>query len=109
LGAITWGAFMGIITAFMVSLIEIVDVVLTLYIWALVIGALLSWLVAFDVINTRNRFVQTVGDVLYRITEPLLKPLRRFIPPVGGLDLTPLVLILAVMFIQSFLRHLVVG
>jgi len=98
---------MSVITAFLASLLYVVDIVLTLYIWALIIGAVISWLIAFDVINTHNRLVQVVGDFLYRITEPALKRLRRYIPPVGGLDLTPLVLILIIVFLQKFLHSLV--
>jgi len=101
------GLTMSVITAFLASLLYVVDIVLTLYIWALIIGAVISWLIAFDVINTHNRLVQVVGDFLYRITEPALKRLRRYIPPVGGLDLTPLVLILIIVFLQKFLHSLV--
>lgn len=100
---------MAILSSLLVAAVEIVDIVLTLYVWALIVGALLSWLVAFDVLNTRNRFVQVVGDVTYRITEPALRRIRRFVPVVGGLDLSPIVLILIVMFLQSFLRHLVMS
>ncbi len=100
---------MGILTSLFAAALEVTDVVLTLYIWVLIIGAVLSWLVAFDVVNTRNRFVQVVGDIAYRITEPLLRRIRRFVPPMGGLDLSPLVLILVIFFIQSFLRRLLVA
>ncbi len=99
---------MGILTSLLAAAFEVIDIVLTLYVWALIIGAVLSWLVAFDVLNTRNRFVQVVGDFTYRITEPALRRIRRFVPIMGGLDLSPLVLILIVMFVQSFLRRLVI-
>jgi YggT family protein len=68
----------------------------------------LSWLVAFGIINTHNRLVAVVGDFLYRITEPLLRPIRNALPAMGGLDLSPMVLIFIIMFLQSFIRHLVV-
>ena len=68
--------------------------VIDLYIWVLIAGAILSWLIAFNVVNTQNRFVYSVGDFLYRVTEPALKPIRRYLPNLGGVDLSPLVLIL---------------
>ena len=98
---------MNIFMSLLAAALEIIGIVLGLYIWVLIIGAVLSWLVAFDVINTRNKFVQIVGDLIYRITEPALRPIRRFLPPMRGVDLSPLVLILLIMFLQSFLRHLV--
>jgi YggT family protein len=93
--------------AALAATIEVVYAVLDFYIWALIISAVLSWLIAFNIVNTHNRFVQIVGDFLYRITEPLLYPIRRMLPNMGGLDLSPLILIFAIMFLQSFLRHLV--
>jgi len=92
--------------ALMAAILEVVYAVLDLYVWALIIGAVLSWLVAFNIINTHNRVVQIAGDFLFRITEPLLVPIRRVLPNMGGLDLSPLVLIFIIMFIQSFIRHL---
>ncbi len=91
------------------AILEVVYMILDFYIWAIIIGAVLSWLVAFNVINTQNRVVQVVGDLLYRLTEPLLRPIRRFIPAIGGLDLSPLALIFAIYFLQAFIRHLVIG
>jgi YggT family protein len=99
---------MNVIYSLFAAALDLLGVLLSLYIWVLIIGAVLSWLVAFDVINTRNRFVQVVGDIVYRLTEPLLRPIRRFLPPIGGLDLSPLILIFAIMFLQSFIRHLMV-
>ena len=71
----------------MQALIEVLLIVIDIYIWLLIAMAILSWLIAFNVINTRNRFVATVIDFLYRITEPALRPLRRIIPTIGGLDI----------------------
>ncbi len=95
-------------TAFLAAILEVADVILGLYIWVLIIGAILSWLVAFGVINMHNRFVQMTSDFIYRITEPALRPLRRILPPLGGLDLAPLALIFIIMFLQSFIRHLAI-
>lgn len=85
------------------SLIILIDMVLNLYMWLLIASAILSWLVAFNVINTRNRFVYAVGDFLYRITEPVLRPIRRVLPNFGGIDLSPVVLILLLIFVRNLL------
>lgn len=81
---------------------NLISTVVTLYIWALILSAVLSWLVAFNVINTRNRFVFTVGDFLHRVTEPALRPIRRYLPNLGGIDLSPIVLILLLIFVRDF-------
>ena len=85
----------------------LLDTVITLYIWVLIASAVLSWLVAFNVVNTRNQFVAAVAEFLYRITEPALAPIRRFMPNLGGLDISPIILILLIMLIQRviFLRR----
>ena len=72
----------------------------------LIISAILSWLVAFNVVNTRNRFVYTVMDFLWRITEPALRPIRRILPNLGGIDISPVILILILMFVQDVLARL---
>ncbi len=87
----------------------LLNTVITLYIWLLVAAAVLSWLVAFNVINTHNRFVYMVGDFLYRITEPVLRPIRRVLPAMGGIDLSPMVLILLLLFLQQVLARLYVN
>jgi len=98
---------MNAIHAFLAAALEVIDLVLTLYIWVLIIGAVLSWLTAFGVVNNYNRFVQKVMDISARLTEPALRPIRRVLPVIGGLDLSPLALIFIIMFLQSFIRHLV--
>jgi len=90
----------------LVPLIQIIRVAIDLYIWAIIISAILSWLVAFNVINTSNRFVYMVGDFLYRITEPALRPIRKVLPIMGGIDLSPIVLLLALWFIDGILAQL---
>jgi YggT family protein len=92
--------------AFLGAVVDITNIVLNLLIWALVIGAVLSWLIAFDIVNTRNRFVQVVNEFLYRVTDPLLQPIRRILPSLGGLDLSPMVLIILIRFVQSFINRL---
>lgn len=77
-----------------------------LYFWMILVQVVMSWLVVFNVINTQNRFVYTVGDFLHKITEPALGPIRRILPSLGGIDLSPVVLILLLMFLQNFIREI---
>ena len=84
--------------------IRITMVAIDLYIWVVIISAILSWLVAFNVVNTSNRFVYTLGDFMWRITEPALRPIRRIIPNLGGIDISPMVLILVLIFLQTLIR-----
>jgi YggT family protein len=74
-----------------------------LYIWLLIAAAVLSWLVAFNVVNARNQFVAMAGDFLYRVTEPVLRPIRNMLPNLGGIDISPVVVI----FIIIFLRYVI--
>lgn len=85
------------------SLVILIDTVIEIYVWILIASAILSWLVAFGVVNTYNRFVNTIGEVLYRLTEPALRPIRSFLPNLGGIDLSPLVLILLLFFLRNLL------
>jgi len=85
------------------SLLYLIDTVVTIYIWCLIASAVLSWLVTFNVVNTHNRVVSTIGEFLYRITEPALAPIRRYLPSLGGIDLSPVVLILLLIFLRSLL------
>lgn len=89
----------------MQSLLSLVDIILELYVWLLVIWVVISWLVTFDVINTRNRFVYLVSDFLYRITEPVLRPIRRVVPNLGGMDISPVILILGIWLTRSLMRE----
>ena len=87
----------------------LVDTIIGIYVWVLIASAILSWLVAFNVVNTRNRFVYLLGDFLHRITEPALRPIRRILPNLGGIDLSPLVLILLLLFVRQVLARLYVA
>ena len=87
----------------------LITTVINIYIWILIAGAILSWLVAFNVVNTRNRFVYMLGDFLHRVTEPVLRPIRRVLPNLGGIDLSPLVLILLLLFLEQVLTRLYVA
>jgi len=85
------------------SILDVILIVLNLYIWLLIAAAVLSWLVAFNVVNTRNQFVAMVGDFLYRITEPFLAPIRRMMPNLGGIDISPVILILIIILIENII------
>ena len=84
----------------------LIDTVLELYIWVIIASVVLSWLIAFNVVNTRNSFVYQVGDFLNRATEPALRPLRGFLPNLGGIDIAPVVLILLLVFVRRLLWQL---
>jgi YggT family protein len=81
----------------------LINTVIEIFIWMLIAGAVLSWLVAFNVVNTGNKFVYLVGDFLHRVTEPVLRPIRSVLPNLGGIDVSPLVLILLLLFLQRIL------
>jgi YggT family protein len=87
----------------MYAFLHLVNTIITIYIWLLIAQAVLSWLVAFGVVNRYNRVVATVGDFLWRVTEPLLRPLRRVIPDLGGIDISPVILILLLWFIRDLM------
>jgi YggT family protein len=88
--------------------VELIDFVLSFYMWAVIIYTVLSWLVSFEVVNTRNTFVRTVGDFLHRLIEPALRPIRRVLPNLGGVDLSPAVLILIVWFVRRLMHEYLV-
>lgn len=85
----------------MIPLIGFIVLVIDLYIWVVIAAAILSWLVAFNVVNTNNRIVLTIADMLYRLTEPALRPIRNILPNLGGIDISPVLLILILLFIRN--------
>ena len=87
------------------SVLDVVMLALNLYVWILIASAVLSWLIAFNVVNTRNQFVSSVWDFLYRITEPALRPIRKMLPNLGGIDISPIILLLGIFFIQSVITR----
>ena len=94
----------------MEPLLDLIDLVLRLYMWLLIASAIMSWLVSFKVINTGNRAIYVVGNFLYQITEPALKPIRRVVqrilPSLSGVDISPLILIIGIWFIRRILAGL---
>ena len=87
------------------ALLDVIVILLQLYIYLLIAAAVLSWLIAFNVVNTRNQFVAMIGDFLYRITEPVLRPIRNAIPNLGGIDISPVVLILIIILIEKLIYY----
>ena len=82
------------------AVLDVILLALQLYVWLLIASAILSWLIAFNVLNTRNTVVAAIWDFLYRITEPLLAPIRRRLPYMGGIDISPLILLLLIFLIE---------
>ena len=88
-------------------MLDVVLLALQIYVWILIASAILSWLIAFNVINTRNQFVATIWDMVYRLTEPALRPIRERLPNLGGIDISPIILLLLIYFLQSvILRYI---
>ena len=87
----------------MKSVLILFDNIVTLYIWVLIINAVLSWLVAFNILNTQNRFVFSVLDATYKMTDPALNKIRRFLPTFGSIDVSPIILILILMFLRNII------
>ncbi|MGD9738632.1 MAG: YggT family protein [Bauldia sp.] len=84
----------------MLALLDFVSLLLRLYVYVLIASAVFSWLYAFGVINARNQAVNVIGQFLYAVTEPVLRPIRRVLPNMGGIDLSPVVVVLIIIFIQ---------
>ncbi|PZN59400.1 MAG: hypothetical protein DIU65_00780 [Proteobacteria bacterium] len=87
----------------MLALIQTLVLALDIYWWIIIASAVFSWLYAFNVVNPRNQFVGTVGNALYRLTEPALRPIRRFMPDLGGIDISPIILLLVLFFLRQIL------
>ncbi len=83
----------------------LIDTLITIYIWLLIGQAILSWLLAFGVVNRHNRAVAVIGDFLYRITEPALRPIRNFLPNLGGIDISPIILIILLEFLRRLILY----
>jgi len=87
----------------MKSIFILLDSIITIYLWIIIINAILSWLIAFNVLNTQNRFVFSILDTTYKLTDPALSKIRRFIPMFGSIDISPVILILLLMFLRNII------
>lgn len=87
----------------MIAVVHLILLIIRIYIWILIAQAILSWLLAFGVINRYNRGVAVMGDFLYRVTEPLLRPIRSVLPNFGGIDISPVILILLLYFLRDLM------
>lgn len=90
----------------LIPVLQTLFVIIDLYVWVVLAGVVLSWLTAFGVLNTQNKAVYLIGDFIYRVTEPVLRPIRNILPDFGAVDLSPIALILALMFLQTFIDRL---
>lgn len=93
----------------MISLAKLIYVILDIFTWVIIGSAIMSWLVAFGVVNVRNQFIRTLVDFLYRVTEPVLRPIRRVLPNLGGIDISPVVALLLIFFLQHLLQEYWLG
>jgi YggT family protein len=89
----------------MIALLQTISMILTLVWWVFLIMIIMSWLISFNVINTRNGFVAGLWRVINQVTEPILRPIRRILPNMGGLDLSPIVVFIIIFFLQSFIAN----
>lgn len=87
----------------MLAIFDVILLALQLYWWIIIAAAVMSWLIAFEIVDTRNRFVYVVADALNRLTEPALRPIRNFLPNFGGIDISPIILLLIIYFLQQFI------
>ncbi|GHB28515.1 YggT family protein [Pseudovibrio japonicus] len=85
------------------AILDVVFIILNLYTWVIIANVIFSWLYAFNVVNSSNQFIAMIGQTLYNLTEPLLRPIRRFLPPMGGLDLSPIVLLLGIFLLERII------
>lgn len=88
------------------ALIEVILIALSLYRWAIILSAIMSWLIAFNVVNTRNDVVRSVYNFLSAVTEPALRPIRRFLPNLGGVDISPIILFLIILLVEMWLQQI---
>ena len=87
----------------MYAIFQLLDSLMSLYLWCLFIFVILSWLINFGIVNTQNRFIYLLMDFLYKITEPALRPIRRFVPNFGGIDISPIILVLGLIFVRNLI------
>ena len=87
------------------ALLDVIEIALNVYFWIVIAMAIFSWLIAFNVVNTRNHGVAMIGEFLYRITEPALRPIRNLLPNLGGIDISPIILFLIIILIEKIIDY----
>ncbi len=87
------------------GLLKFIDVLLDIVIWIIIAQVIISWLLAFNILNMSNQFVATIAKALYQLTEPVLRPIQRIVPVFGGLDMSPIILFLAIIFIRLVILY----
>ena len=87
----------------MYAVFQLLDSIISLYLWCLFIFVILSWLINFGIVNTQHRFIYLVMDFLYKITEPPLRPIRRFVPNFGGIDISPIIIVFGLIFVRNLI------
>ena len=92
----------------MIELLQFISYLLTIYVYIVIAMAILSWLIAFNVVNTRNPVVHMIAELLYRLTEPVLRPIRNMLPAMGGLDISPVILMIGLIFLEKLIYWLYV-
>ena len=85
------------------SVVTLISEILNIYFWVIIASVIMSWLIAFNVVNTRNQFVYSLNNLFHQLTEPVLGPIRRMLPSLGGIDVSPVLVILAIFFLRDFL------
>ncbi|MEP2706615.1 MAG: YggT family protein [Roseibium sp.] len=89
----------------MTALLTVINIALQLYTYVIIASAIFSWLYAFNIVNSSNQIIASIGQVLYNLTEPALKPIRRFMPDLGGVDISPVILLLGIIFVQMIIAN----
>lgn len=92
-----------------IAILQTLYYALSIYWWIVILAAVFSWLYAFNVINSRNQFVSSIGNALYQLTEPVFSRIRRFLPDLGGVDISPIIVLLAIFFAQQLLVQMMVS
>jgi len=87
------------------ALLDVLLLALDIYTWIIILSAIFSWLYAFGVVNPRNQVVSTISRMLYQLTEPALRPIRRFVPTFGGLDVSPIILLLLIFLVERVIMY----
>ncbi|MEE4012899.1 YggT family protein [Roseibium sp. FZY0029] len=87
----------------MTALFNVILLALELYTYVIIASAIFSWLYAFNIVNSSNQIINTIGRVLYNLTEPALRPIRRFLPDLGGVDISPVILLLLIIFVRQLI------